>query len=189
MKRLGRAWRYLFPLVGAATLVLAVARCGGNNADTSAAGENAPAAGANTPASAAETSGSSSAVDACKLLTKADAAALFGKPASSQEPDMAPLPDQIGVCQWGWVGEEQTQQLSLKVMTNPDDHFAELSGAQPLDLSDRSELIVDETIMSMAVNWVQDGKFFNLNYESNPFQNSKADALKTLARQIAGRLQ
>jgi len=130
-------------------------------------------------------------MDACQLLTKADATALFGQPASSQEPEMAPLPDQIGVCQWGWVGAEQTQQVSLKIMTSPDDHYFEIDGAQPLHLGEKSQLVIEETTLSMDIDWVQNGEFFDLHYTASPYQTfdrSKADPLKSLAQEISGRL-
>jgi hypothetical protein len=104
---------------------------------------------------------------------------------------MAPLPDQIGVCQWGWIGAEQTQQVSLKIMTSPGDHYVEMAGAQPLHLGDRSQLVIEETTLSINVDWVQNGKFFLLHYTAAPydaFDTSKADPLKSLAREISGRL-
>ncbi len=187
MKRYGHACRYVFPLMGNVVLVLALASCGGNNADTSSARGHNPPPVANTSAATANTSGSSS-VDACKLLTRPDATALFGKPASSQKPEMAPLPDQVGACQWGWVGSEETQQLSIKVMTNPGDHYFKVDNAPPLNLGDDSQLIIDETTMSINIYWVQNGNFFDLKYESNPFQKSKADALQSLAKKISGQI-
>lgn len=169
----------------------ALVGCGGHGANASAAGGDSSAAGANAPTAAGKTASSSASVDACQLLTKADATALFGQSASSQEPEMAPLPDQIGVCQWGWVGAEQTQQVSFKIMTSPEDHYTKIDNAQPLQLGDKSQLVIDETTLSMDVDWVQAGKFFDLNYTASPYQNfdkSKAEPLKSLAQEISGRL-
>lgn len=188
MKRTARAGKYLLRLVGTSA-VLTLASCGGNSTNTSAPEGNTSTAGADISASAEKSSESSSSMDACALLAKADATRLFGMDASSREPEIAPLPDQVGVCQWGWVGAEKTQQVSLKVFTDPEDHFSMLSGAQPLDLGNKGELIADETTGTTAVNWVQDGWFFNLDYQSNSFENSKVDQLKALAKQISGRIQ
>ena len=176
--------RLVFPLIGAVVLMLALASCGDSSTDTSAAG-------ADTSAAAGNATGSSSSLDACTLLTKADATALFGQPASSQEPEIAALPDQIGVCQWGWVGAEQTQQVSLKIMTSPRDHYSEMDGAQPLNLGDKSQLVIDETMESIDIDWVQNGKFFDLHYTASPYQafdKSKANLLKSLAQKVSGQL-
>lgn len=178
------------PWVGAITL-MALVGCGGHDAKASAAGNDSSAAGGNTASASAKTTGSSASVDACQLLTKADATALFGQPASSQEPEMAPLPDQIGVCQWGWVGAEQTQQVSLKIMTSPGDHYFAIDNAQPLHLGDKGQLVIDETTLSMDIDWVQSDKFFDLHYTASPYQafdRSKADPLESLAHEISGRL-
>jgi hypothetical protein len=170
---------------------MALVGCGGHDVKASAAGNDSSAAGGSTASTSADTTGNSASVDACQLLTKADAAALFGQAASSQEPEMAPLPDQIGVCQWGWVGAEQTQQVSLKIMTSPGDHYTAIDNAQPLHLGDKSQLVIDETTLSMDIDWVQSGKFFDLHYTASPYQafdRGKADPLKSLAREISGRL-
>jgi len=176
--------------VGAMAL-MALVSCGGHDVKPSAAANDDSGAGGNTTSASADAIGNSASVDACQLLTKADATALFGQPASSQEPEMAPLPDQIGVCQWGWVGAEQTQQVFLKIMTSPDDHYFAIDNAQPLQLGDKSQLVIDETTLSMDIDWVQSDKFFDLHYTASPYQTfdrSKADPLESLAQAISGRL-
>ncbi len=182
--------RFAFPWVGGIVLT-ALVSYGGHAKNASAAADDSSAAGGGTPSAARSATVNSGPVDACQLLTKADATALFGQPAASQEPEMAPLPDQIGVCQWGWVGAEKTQQVSLKIMTSPEDHYVKIDNAQPLHLGDKSQLVVDETTLSIDIDWVQNGKFFDLHYTASPYQNfdkSKAGPLESLAKEISGRL-
>ena len=179
-----------FPWVGTVVLV-ALVGCGGHGTNASAAEGDSSVAGGNIAGAAGNTTENSGSVDACQLLTKDDATAFFGQPASSQVPEMAPLPDQIGVCQWGWVGAEQAQQVALKVMTSPGNHYFEIDGAQALQLGDKGQLVIDETTLSMDVDWVQNGKFFDLHYFASPFDafdKGKAGPLESLAREISGRL-
>ena len=182
--------RSALPWVSAVALV-ALVGCGGHDAKAPASEDDSSAAGENAASASATATESSASIDACQLLTEADATALFGQPASSQEPEMAPLPDQIGVCQWGWVGAEQTQQASLKIMTSPGDHYYAIDSAQPLQLGDKSQLVIDETTLSMDIDWVQGDEFFDLHYTASPYQafeTSKAAPLESLAREISGRL-
>lgn len=188
--------RLAIPWVGAMALI-ALVGCGGRGGhasaaggDDSAAGGDVSAAGGSATGVAAEATGNSGSVDACRLVTGADATALFGRPASSQKPEMAPLPDQIGVCQWGWVGAERTQQLSLTIMSDPGDHYVAIEGARPLDLGEKSQLVIDETTLSMDIDWVQNGEFLHLHYTAAPynaFDKSEAGPLQSLAREISGR--
>lgn len=52
-------------------------------------------------------------------------------------------------------------------------------------------MFIDETTLSMDIDWVQNGKFFDLHYTAGPYQTfdrRKADPLKSLAQEISGRL-
>jgi len=52
-------------------------------------------------------------------------------------------------------------------------------------------LFIDETTLSMDIDWVQKDRFFDLHYTASPhqtFDRNKAGPLESLAREISGRL-
>lgn len=172
------------PMVAAIVLATAMAACGGSGGGDEPA---TPARGPETPRAPSGT-----AVDACAIVTQADATALFGQPAVRQEGQKIPVPIMIGECLWTWDTDTANQLLQFRVWSTesaysrPEDGFT-----QPLELGDRGHVRAHPQ-GGVDIEWVQGGRMIGLSYSkvgsAVPSPTTKAEAMKELARTVAGRL-
>ncbi len=160
-------------------VALAVAGCGGGG------GEVVHEAGsAETGVDAAPTK---SEPNACELVTREDATALFGQPAS---PDSGtPAYGMIGRCLWTWDSETSNQLLQFHMWDQvaydrPDD-------SETLDLGEKG-YVRAHPVAGVDISWIQEGRTISLSYSTigpeAPEAVSKVEEMKALARRVARRL-
>lgn len=169
------------------TLALTVAACGGSTSQDTAA----PGAATTPPgASASRGAASGSSVDACALVTQADATALFGQPAARQASATGAVPMMIGECLWTWDAETANQLLQFRVWSStqgysrPADEFT-----TDLTLGERAHVRAHPQ-GGVDVEWVQGGRMFTLSYSkvgsavASP--TTKTEAVVALAKKMSG---
>jgi hypothetical protein len=164
-------------------VTIGISACGGSGSDAPAT----PPGGASTPGPTGGT-----AVDACAIVTQADATALFGQPAVRQEGSKIAVPIMTGECLWTWDASAANQLLQFRIWnteraySRPEDEFT-----QSLELGDRGHVRVHPQA-GVDIQWVQGGKMIGLSYSkvgsAVPSPSTKTEPMKELARKIAGRL-
>jgi hypothetical protein len=163
-------------LVGSGSIM---AGCGGGGG-TAKGGEG------EAPAAKADAAGP---VDACSLVTQADAEELFGRPAVREKGTPSFSGMLLGDCLWTWDTESSNQLLQLHVWK--DRKLTPPADAQPLDLGEGGSARV-HPVAGVDIEWRQDGKVLTLSYSTlgpdAPKAPDKADAVRGLARKAAGRL-
>ncbi len=167
-----------------AALVAIVAACGGSGSS----GESSTPASTSTPRSAA----SGTNLDACALVTQADASVLFGQPATRQEGSEIAVPIMLGECLWTWDAPTANQLLQFRVWSTeqaysrPSDEFV-----QDFRLGDRGHVHAHPQ-GGVSIEWIQGGKMIGLSYSkvgsAVPSPLTKTEAMKELARKVAGKL-
>jgi len=172
-------------MFAAAALIGVAVACGG-----SGGGEERASAPGST--STPDGGTASSSVDACALVSQADATALFGQPATRQEGSKIAVPIMIGECIWIWDAEAANQLLQFRVWSTeqaysrPSDEFT-----QDFPLGDRGHVHAHAQ-GGVSIEWVQGGKMIGLSYSkfgsSVPSPLTKTDAMKELARKVAAKL-
>jgi hypothetical protein len=171
-------------LVAAAVVTASVIACGGSGGSDDRA---TPASSASTPRPTG-----AAAVDACAIVTQADATALFGQPAVRQEGSKIAVPIRTGECLWTWDASAANQLLQFRIWnteraySRPEDEFT-----QSLELGDRGHVRVHPQ-GGIDIQWVQGGQMIGLSYSkvgsAVPSPSTKTEPMKELARKIAGRL-
>ena len=144
----------------------------------------------------ADTAGGS--VDACALLTKADASGLFGEPASSDQTSDS-VPGQLGKCAWHWKNPDpkvaENKGLQLIVWSGPQ-YYSAPDGSEPLQIGDHGYIQAHGPFKSVNIGWVQNGKTYSLVYSHDYIEISSGatnhtpdsiDKIKDLAKTISGR--
>jgi hypothetical protein len=167
------------------SIVAVAAACGGSDQGEERA--SAPAG-----ASAKQSQASGSKIDACALVTQADATTLFGQPATRQEGSKIAAPMMIGECLWTWDAETSNQLLQFRVWSTeqaysrPEDEFV-----QDFPLGDRGHVHAHPQA-GVSIEWIQGGKMIGMHYSkvgsAVPSPVTKTEALKELARKVAGKL-
>jgi hypothetical protein len=164
-------------------LLLGLAACGGGK----------------TPHADASAANAGGAVDACALLTQADASGLFGEPATSK-PTSDLVPNQLGKCSWQWKNPDakvsEIKGVQLIVWNGPQ-YYSPPDGADSLQIGDHGYILAHGQFKSMNIGWVQNGKTYSLVYEHDYIEIStgatnhapdSVDKLESLARTISGRV-
>jgi hypothetical protein len=157
--------------------------CGSSAGDAGSAESATPGAAGAPPAAAAK-------VDACALVTAAEAGALFGEPATRDEGVTVTDPNMIGECIWEHETSAGSHQLQVRVWGSPqyytplDDEFTE-----PLDVGERG-YVRTHSASGVDIAWVQGGRVYELSYftvggPGFPQATSREAAVKELARQTA----
>jgi hypothetical protein len=171
--------------IAIAALAALIAACGG-----SGGGEERSSTPASTPTPNSEKSASQ--IDACALVTQADATALFGQPATRQDGPKIAVPIMIGECIWTWDADSSNQLLQFRVWSTeqaysrPNDEFV-----QDFPLGDRGHVHAHPQ-GGVSIEWIQGGKMIGMHYSkigsavASPV--TKAEALKELARKVSGTL-
>lgn len=170
--------------IAGAVLTAVMAACGGSGGGSERA----------TPPTSTGTSGaaSSTSVDACAIVTQADATALFGQPAVRQDGPKITVPIMSGECIWTWDAEAANQLLQFRIW-NTERAYGGSEGElkQPLGLGDRG-FVRAHPQGGVDIEWVQGGRMIGLSYSkvgsAVPNPSTKVEAMKELARRIAGQL-
>jgi len=169
----------LAPSILAALACGALLACGG---DDGGAGSNGGGAGSN----------GSAALDACSVVTQADATALFGQPAVRQ-PQSVPIvdPGLLGECVWTWDTEMSSQLLQFYVWGSPEYHSTAPDGAQTLPIGEQGYLTVAESV-GIDAEWIQDDHTIVLSYfkigPEAPELATQVEPMKALAQQVSDAL-
>lgn len=143
-----------------------------------------PAGNGGAPAASGD---SGAKIDACALVTQADATALFGKPAVPEEGTPVFDPNMMGECLWTWDTETGGQLLQFRVFNGPQ-YYSELPDAQPFDIGEQGNVRTN-TFTGVDVEWIQDAKTYTLSYSTVgtdvPDATTKAEEVKQLAKKVA----
>jgi hypothetical protein len=162
--------------------------CGSSAGDAGSAKAAGGDAGAAAPAST-----TASKVDACALVTAAEAAALFGEPATRDAGVTVTDPNMIGECIWEHETPAGSHQLQVRVWASPQyynppaDEFT-----TPLDVGERG-YVRSHSASGVDVAWVQGGRVYELSYftiggAGFPKATSRVESVKELAGKTAGEI-
>ena len=125
-------------------------------------------------------------IDACKIVTQAEATALFGQPAVSEPPDTTGGRI-VAQCHWTWDTETENQLLQFYVWEGTVG-YSTPSDSEPFAIGEKGNIrVVPGGGQGLIdVMWVQADKTVTLGYSaigSNyvPIPQAKVDAVKALA--------
>ena len=152
----------------------ALAACGGGNDDPSGTGDD------------------DSNFEACELLPRSDATALFEAPA---EPEPGPIvtdPDYLGDCRWAYETPDGLgNQLLVLNVWGDDAYYAPLSNAEPFDIGDQGSVAAGAGT-GVDVSWTQGDITASLGYftigSGVPDHLAKIEEVKALALLVSERL-
>lgn len=139
-------------------------------------------------------SGGASGIDACAIITQADASKIFGKEAEFES--SSPLVnDVVGSCTWAPPYQEgvYSQTLGLTFWRGAI-HMGTGSGAEPLAIGDKGYVKTDNsgTISIVIIKWLSGEIVADLQYAtfgpSAPEASTKKEQLKSLAVEVAPRV-
>ena len=131
-------------------------------------------------------------IDACQLVSQADAAALFGQPATRTTGAEVVDPALLGECLWEYVAADYSNQfLAIYVWDNDSDHYYDpLEGSEPYAIGDEGYIAIEEA--GVDIGWSQQSLAVYLNYftvgPSVPAGSSKVEEVKALAAEVESRL-
>jgi hypothetical protein len=131
-------------------------------------------------------------LDACELLTEADATALFGEPAEPDEGTLITDPAFIGDCLWTWEPADAlgSQNVSLTLWEG-EEYYAPHPDAEPFEIGDEGSLHETEAT-GIQIDWVQDGVGVQFGYfsvgDGVPDNLSKSADVQALALEISERM-
>lgn len=172
-----------FMVLLAAILVLAgIAGCGSSNEPTSNLGQ---------VAAQGDTNIRNVTLDACQVVTQADASSIFGETATEDQGTPISDPNLLGECLWTWDTETANQLIQFRIW-NGEQYFGEMEAdSQPLDIGDKGKIRVNE-IAGIDIEWVQDGKTVSLSYSNIgpglPDASTKVNDITTLAKKASAEL-
>jgi hypothetical protein len=136
---------------------------------------------------AAPAAAKQSAMDACAIVTQADASELFGQPAS---PDVGHSGvSMIAQCLWTWDTDTSNHLLQFHIWDPlgydmPDD-------AEPLDLGEKG-FIRKDPMGGVDIEWLQNNQLISLSYSTigpdAPEAMDRVEQMIALARQVEDRL-
>lgn len=133
-------------------------------------------------------------VDACKLVTQAEATTLFGETAARETGATVLDPSMVGECIWGHANElGESHSLQVRVWGSPQ-YYSPPTDAftQPLEVGEKGYVRV-HSASGVDIAFVQGGRVCELSYftvggASFPKAIDRAEAVKQLAKQASGRL-
>jgi hypothetical protein len=163
-------------------IALSLPACG--TSEPAAAGK--PAAATAEPAAAAK-------VDACALVTQAEATTLFGEAAARETGATVVDPRMVGECLWGHDSEAGSHLLQVRVWGSPQYYFPpEDEFTKPLDVGEKGYVRV-HSASGVDIAFVQDGYVVELSYStvggaSFAKAPDRVDPVKQLAKTASGRL-
>lgn len=164
-------------------LVLGVAAgCGSSNEPTSNLGQ---------VAAEGDTNIRNVTLDACQVVTQADASAIFGETAIEDQGTPITDPNLLGECLWTWDTETANQLIQFRIWNGEQYYSEPEADSQPLDIGDKGKIRVNE-VAGIGIEWVQDGKTVSLSYSNIgpglPDASTKVNDITTLARKASAEL-
>jgi hypothetical protein len=132
-------------------------------------------------------------IDACALVTQADADGLFGQPAVSESGTPTVDPAFLGECLWTWEAPDYSNMLlAIYVWDNSDgNYFFVEEGSEPLAIGDEGYIRADETI-GIDIGWRQDDLSIDLTFFTIgpmvPEATSKLAEVEAIAQHASARL-
>jgi hypothetical protein len=132
-------------------------------------------------------------IDACALITQADAEGLFGHPAVSEEGTPTVDPAFLGECLWTWEAPDYSNMLlAIYVWDNSSGYYyVPDDGSAPLAIGDEGYIRADETI-GIDIGWRQEDLSIDLTFFTIgpmvPEATSKLDEVEAIAQQASARL-
>lgn len=175
----------------AASLGILLPLLAGCGSDSGTQGANNSVSSAASERTVAESGGTSTgSIDACTIVTQADATKLFGNPASKDEGAQVLDPSMLGECLWSYDTETSSQLLQFRIWGS-DQYYGPPSDAQPLAIGDQGSIRIN-SFAGVDIEWIQDGKTINLSFSTVgtgvPDATTKAEDLKAMAKEISGKL-
>lgn len=162
-------WRFL----GASLLSLATA-CGGDESGGGGGG------------------GNPKKIDACAIVTQADASQLFGVPATPGKPSGAVDPALIGECIWEWQDSQANSHLLQFYVWEGEDYYEPSAASTPFAIGEKGVIDVSGGLIGVDIHWLQTGKVADLSYftvGNVPDELTKVDEVKALALAASAKLK
>lgn len=168
-------WMQVRTLFAVMTLAL-VPGCG----DDSSNGSNGGSAG--NGGSSGNGGGGGSEIDACAIVTQADANDLFGE--TAQQGDSSKLPGLLGECLWEADGQMHGHLLQFAVWDG-EEYYSEPADGQPLAVGEKGYIKVLDDSVHMA--WVQDDKGIVMSYSTYGTSITPAGDKEAEMRELANK--
>lgn len=174
----------------ASTLVIIVAVSFAACKKEEGAGEHKPASGGASGSAATSTD-----VDACKLVTQADATALFGVPAEPYEANVGPTPTSTSKCDWQHDFPDNSSwllQFSIYDSTSVFGAYSPEPFQEAFAIGEKG-VAGAQRDHRVAVMWVQKGKTVTIDLSSTgpkgePKAAPKLEQVKQLAKKVEAAL-
>jgi hypothetical protein len=137
--------------------------------------------------------GGSTELDACAIVTQADASAMFGQTATTQEGAEVTDPALLGQCIWTYqAADASNEMLAIYIWDNSNGlYYNAADGSDPYQLGDEAYILVDDT-SGVDIGWRQDDLAVYLEFFSIgpmvPTAADKAAEVEALAAQVSTRL-
>lgn len=135
----------------------------------------------------------SKAIDACQLVTQADATALFGQPAVQDTGAVVVDPALLGECLWTWEAADYSNHLLAIYVWNNENgyYYSAVEGAEPLEIGEEGYITVDD-FTGVDIGWAQEEKAIYLDYftigPSVPVAATKVEEVKAIAWDVEAAL-
>jgi hypothetical protein len=154
-------------------------------------GSNEPTSNLGQVAAQGDTNIRHVTVDACQIVTQADASTIFGEQATEDQGTPIADPNLLGDCLWTWDTETENQLIQFRIWNGEQYYGEPAPDSQPLDIGDKANIRVNE-IAGVDIEWVQDGKTVSLSYsnigQGLPDPASKVNDITTLAKKASAEL-
>jgi hypothetical protein len=154
-------------------------------------GSNSPTSNLGQVAAEGDTNARNVTVDACQIVTLADASTIFGEQAVEDRGTPIADPNLLGECLWTWDTETENQLIQFRIWNGEQYYGEPAADSQPLNIGDKGNIRINE-IAGVDIEWVQDGKTVSLSYSNIgpglPDPSTKANDITTLARKAAAEL-
>jgi hypothetical protein len=135
---------------------------------------------------------STQSLDACAILTQADASALFDQAARASEEVEVTDPGYLGGCSWSWESsDESSRQILVLDVWQGEEYYSPSPKAEPFDIGDEGS-VAASTGTGVDVSWKQQGKTASLGYfaigPDAPDPVTKREEVESLALGVADEL-
>ena len=137
--------------------------------------------------------GGATEIDACALITQADAAGLFGQTPAQEEGAYTPDPAFLGECLWTWEAPDYSNMfLAIYVWDNSSGlYYVTEEGSEPFAIGDDGYIRVTPG-SDIDIGWRQDDLSLDITWATIgpmvPEATSKLDEVMAIAQQASARL-
>lgn len=134
--------------------------------------------------------GGGGSIDACSIVTQADASALFGQPAEKDASGSPNVPGMAGECLWSWSDASANSHLLQFRVWNGEAYYSPGANAEPFAIGDKGAVSTDPT-WGVDVTWLKGDTVGTLAYSTVgnvPDATTKVEAVKTLALSAAAKM-